>query len=92
MASNDLMALGAMSTAQQRGLVVGQDISITGFDDISLAELSHPPLTTVHQPVHHIGEMACKMLINIIQGETPAQTQVLLKPKLMVRKSSGPVN
>ncbi|NIV28352.1 MAG: substrate-binding domain-containing protein, partial [Anaerolineae bacterium] len=48
---NDLMALGAISAAQRRGLVVGRDIAITGFDDIPLAEHSHPSLTTVRQPV-----------------------------------------
>jgi len=56
-ACNDLMALGAMSAAQERGLKVGHDVSITGFDDIPLAENAHPPLTTVHQPVYKIGTM-----------------------------------
>jgi LacI family transcriptional regulator len=86
---NDLMALGAMSAAQEHGLVVGKDIAITGFDDIPLAEHAQPPLTTVNQPVYRIGNMVCEMLIGILQGKKPENTQILLKPSLVVRQSSG---
>ncbi len=88
-ASNDLMALGAMGTAQARGLVVGRDISITGFDDIPWAEHTHPPLTTVHQPIYKIGTMVCAMLIKKVRGELVAEQQVILQPALVVRESSG---
>ncbi|MFC2037508.1 substrate-binding domain-containing protein, partial [Chloroflexota bacterium] len=54
-ACNDLMALGAIGAARKRGLVVGRDVAITGFDDIPLAEHAHPPLTTVRQPIFDIG-------------------------------------
>ena len=92
-ACNDLMALGAMSAAQERGLVVGQDVSITGFDDIPLAENAHPPLTTIHQPVYKIGAMVCQLLIKVIQGDGLLEPQVILQPLLVVRQSSGnPVN
>lgn len=91
-ACNDLMALGAMSAAQERGLVVGRDISITGFDDIPPAEYSHPALTTVHQPVYDIGTSVCRMLINVIKGEAFAARQIILQPSLIVRQSSGAVN
>lgn len=90
-ACNDLMAFGAMSAAQERGLVVGEDISITGFDDIPMAEYSHPPLTTLHQPLYQIGGMVCEMLIKLIQGEPLEERYVLLKPELIVRQSSGSV-
>ncbi len=88
-AFNDLMALGAISAAQKRGLVVGRDVTITGFDDIPLAEHSHPPLTTVHQPVYDIGRQICHMLVQLIRGETLAERHVLLQPELIVRESSG---
>ena len=88
-ASNDLMALGAISAAQKRGLVVGQDIAITGFDDIPLAEHSHPSLTTVRQPVYDIGRQICQMLIHMILGEELPARHVLLQPELIVRESSG---
>jgi LacI family transcriptional regulator len=87
-ACNDLMALGAISAAQARGLVVGRDIAITGFDNIPLAEHSHPPMTTVHQPIYAIGRQICRMLIQLIQGEELAERHVLLQPELIVRESS----
>ena len=88
-ACNDLMALGAISAARKRGLVVGRDVAITGFDDIPLAEHSHPPLTTVHQPIHDIGRQTCAMLIQLIQGKEPSVRHALLQPKLIIRESSG---
>lgn len=88
-ACNDLMAFGAISAAQERGLVVGQDIAITGFDNIPMAEHSHPPLTTVHQPIYQIGEMVCTMLIERIRGNPIEKQKVLLEPSLVIRQSSG---
>ncbi len=87
-ASNDLMALGAISAAQQLGLEVGDDVAITGFDNIPLAEHCHPPLTTVHQPIYQIGEMVCEMLIKQIRAEPLEQKQIILQPSLMVRQST----
>jgi DNA-binding LacI/PurR family transcriptional regulator len=88
-ACNDLMAFGAMSAAQQRGLIVGVDIAVVGFDDVAMAEHFHPPLTTVHQPVYKIGGMVTEMLIKQIRGEKPEAEQIILKPSLVVRKSCG---
>ena len=88
-ACNDLMALGAISAAQKRGLIVGRDVAITGFDDIPLAEHSHPTLTTIRQPVYDIGRQICRMLVHLIRGEELAARHVLLQPELIVRESSG---
>lgn len=88
-ACNDLMALGAMSAIQQRGLKVGKDIAITGFDNIPMAEHAHPPLTTVHQPIYQIGKMVCDELIRLICSEDKTPRQVILEPHLVVRQSSG---
>jgi LacI family transcriptional regulator len=88
-ASNDLMALGAIRAAQEKGIEVGKDIAITGFDDIPMAEHSHPPLTTVHQPVYRIGGMVTDMLIHRIQGETLDNEKIILKPSLVIRQSCG---
>jgi LacI family transcriptional regulator len=91
-ASNDLMALGAMSAAQERGLVVGRDISISGFDNIPPAAHSHPPLTTVEQPVYDIGVTICRMLCQMIKGMDPVERHVVIEPRLVVRRSTGPPN
>jgi DNA-binding LacI/PurR family transcriptional regulator len=88
-ACNDLMALGAISAAQKRGLAVGHDVAITGFDDIPLAEHTHPPLTTIHQPIYDIGRQICHMLIRLVRGEKAADRHVLLQPELVIRESCG---
>ncbi len=87
---NDLLALGAMGEAQSRGLIVGRDVSITGFDDIPLAEYTHPPLTTVRQPAYQFGSLLAQMLIRTINNEPVDPKQVIIKPELVVRQSSGP--
>jgi LacI family transcriptional regulator len=88
-ACNDMMAFGAMSAAQERSLVVGKDISITGFDDIPMSEYSHPPLTTLRQPIYEIGSMVCDMLIKVILGHELTQKSIIIKPDLVVRQSTG---
>ena len=86
---NDLMAFGAMEAAQERGLVMGRDVAVIGFDDIPLAAHFRPTLTTVRQPIYDIGKMLSQMLIKIIKGEEPVERQIILRPELVVRESSG---
>jgi LacI family transcriptional regulator len=90
-ACNDLMALGAISAAQARGLHVGSDISITGFDDIPAAEYANPPLTTIHQPIYQIGQRLVEMLSSFISGAPIEQDQILLASSLVIRQSTGTV-
>jgi LacI family transcriptional regulator len=90
-ACNDLLAIGAMRAAQEQGLTVGRDVSITGFDDIILAEYVHPPLTTLHQPAHQMGMMLCQMLVKVINQKPLAEQQIILEPELVIRQSTGPV-
>jgi LacI family transcriptional regulator len=91
-ACNDLMAIGAIRAAREQGLRVGQELSVVGFDNIPLAEHTHPPLTTVHQPVYEIGRMVCRMLARILAGEPfdATEFQVLFEPDLVIRDSTGP--
>jgi len=91
-AGNDLMAIGAMRAAREYGLIVGQDLSVIGFDDIPLAEHAHPALTTVRQPIYEIGRHVCRMLVKMLKGEylTSDECQVLFDPELVVRDSTGP--
>ena len=88
-AGNDLMALGAMSAVQDRGLTVGTQVSVTGFDNTPMASHSHPPLTTIHQPIYQIGGKVCEMLIHQIRGEPLDEPHILLQPELIIRQSSG---
>lgn len=89
-AANDLLALGIIHEAQSRGMVVGRDVSITGFDDIQLAEYAHPPLTTVHLPAQQFGHMVADMLLKLVNKEPVENRQIIYRPELIVRASSGP--
>lgn len=90
-AANDLCAFGAMRALSMRGLVPGKEVSIVGFDDIRQAAHWHPSLTTISQPLRRLGFIATQMLIDIIKGKSDVETQVVLKPQLIVRQSTGPV-
>ncbi len=66
---NDVLAVGAISMAKQMGIRVPEDVSITGFDDIELAEITSPALTTVHVPHREMGRRAARALIAMRGGE-----------------------
>lgn len=67
---NDVLAAGAVRRARQRGLSVPADLSITGFDDIGLAELVDPPLTTVRVPHRAMGQAAAERLLGLVTGQS----------------------
>jgi len=79
-----------VSAAQDKGFVVGRDVSIMGFDDILLAEYANPPLTTVHQPAQHLGEMVAQMLFKVINREPIDEKQIIIEPEIIIRQSSRP--
>jgi DNA-binding LacI/PurR family transcriptional regulator len=85
------MAIGAMNRIQKHGLRVADDISVAGFDDIPLAAHSHPPLTTIRQPIYQIARETCAMLIDLITGQEPHPAQRLMTPELVVRESTASV-
>lgn len=94
---SDLMALGVVRAARQRGLAVPADVSVVGFDDSQLIAFTDPPLTTVRQPVQAMATAAVGALIEEIheraQGrQTPPQrTEFVFRPELVVRGSTGRV-
>ncbi len=88
-ASNDLSAFGVMQAARERGLSIGRDISITGFDDIDMAATVTPSLTTVRQPMFRMGEAAVEMLMRQHRGEKLSRRHVRLETELIVRQSTG---
>lgn len=86
---NDLTAIGAMRAARERGLVIGRDLAVAGFDGTEDAEHADPPLTTLNQPVYEIARQLVKMLLALIAGEPLAKRRVVLQPELIVRESTG---
>lgn len=91
-AANDLLALGAMQVIQKEGFNIPDDFSIVGFNDINLASLVYPPLTTIRQPMLEMGNLAVKILINIINNQKELQERIILSPKLVIRKSCNNFN
>jgi len=86
---NDLTAIGAMHAAHEHGYKVGRDIAIAGFDGIADSAYTQPPLTTLDQPVYEIAGQLVTMLLALIKGEHLAERQVKIRPKLLVRSSTG---
>lgn len=86
-ASNDQMAFGAALALHRRRLRVPEDVSLVGFDDLSLAVYATPPLTTIHHPVYELGQLAAQAMLQLLAGDTP--TLQLPAPRLMERESSG---
>ncbi|CAN5808133.1 LacI family DNA-binding transcriptional regulator [soil metagenome] len=87
-AVDDNLAMGAMSAAHQSGLRVGQEFGVTGFDDTPGIQHLTPSLTSVRQPTWQVGQMIVELLVDLIQGRTPANAQINLPPRLIVRQSS----
>jgi DNA-binding LacI/PurR family transcriptional regulator len=90
-ASNDLMAIGALAAIHQEGLRVPDDISLIGFDDISFASLTQPPLTTVQLSREQLAVTALAALARLIQRETTQKADYMIPTRLVVRQSTRAV-
>ncbi len=84
---NDSMAIGALQAVQERGLIVGRDVAVAGFDDAPMVQYLNPPLTSVRQPIWEVGQRIIPMLIERI--ETGRSSSVMVSPRLIVRRSTG---
>lgn len=90
-AASDVMAMEAIDVAKKRGLRVPEDISIVGFDDNPLCNYSPVPLTTVWQPIAEMGREGVEFLNQIINGKKKQPVKVLLRTRLVERKSCIPL-
>ncbi len=88
-APTDVLAIGMLHAAQRRGLRVPADVSISGFDDIPVAAVSVPALTTVRMPTEAMVVAALDLVIG--PGGANADSHPVLQPELIVRASTGPV-
>lgn len=89
-AYNDISAIGAMRAFQEAGLRVPDDISVVGFDDVSIASFSIPPLTTVRQPLEKMGRIAAETLLDRIEERAAFVPEIAVEPELISRRSTGP--
>jgi len=85
---NDLVAVGALRACAELGLRVPKDLAIVGFDDIPLAALVAPALTTCRVPRHELGTRAVELLLARIREETATEQEIVLVPELVVRASA----
>ena len=89
-AGNDEIAVGVIETARTRGLRVPDDLSVVGFDDTHVAQLSSPGLTTVRQPLRDMGSVALRTALQLAAGEPVDSHHVELATSLVVRNSTAP--
>ena len=89
--ANDSMALGAMGQLHKEGVRVPEDMSIIGFDDITVASRIIPPLTTTAAPVVEMAEHAFHVLKDLIQGKEVENQHVAFTTQLMIRDTCAPL-
>lgn len=88
-AANDVTALGVLEAAEDLGLRVPEDLSLVGYDNISYAALPRIQLTTVAQPAFEMGKIATEWLISTLAGERRKPLRRVLKPHLVVRRTTA---
>ncbi|TDC18002.1 LacI family transcriptional regulator [Streptomyces sp. 8K308] len=87
--ASDMMALGAIRAARQRGHAVPEGCSVIGFDDSPLIAFTDPPLTTIRQPVPAMGQAAVRALLEEIGGTPAPPSEFVFLPELVVRGSTA---
>ncbi len=86
--AGDITAIGVMDAAKKMGIRIPQDLSIIGYDDVYLSNLTNPALTTVRQPIAQMGMQAFDQLTDMIEGRAPMESKIIsFEPELIVRDS-----
>ncbi|MGA8153324.1 MAG: LacI family DNA-binding transcriptional regulator [Terriglobales bacterium] len=89
-AGNDLIALGVLLALRESGLPCPQDVSLIGFDDLDIAEMTNPQLSSVYQPGYQLGATAARLLLERVAGSTGAAKHLVLDTALKIRQSVAP--
>jgi DNA-binding LacI/PurR family transcriptional regulator len=84
----DVIAVGVLQAAAEHHVHVPGQLAVIGFDDIPYAKWTNPPLTTVRQPIVEKGELAAQLLLSLIAGTLPPDSQLTLPSELIVRQST----
>lgn len=88
-AGNDMMAIGAIKQLQKYGISVPGDIAVVGCDNIDMAAILDPALTTIYQPMQQIGVIAAEKLIALLTNQEVGEVQTVVPTRLIVRDSCG---
>lgn len=86
---NDIAALGVLQAARHAGIRIPQKLSVCGFDDLFFTAYLEPPLTTVCQPKRRLGQVAMKLLIDLISGSEVPEREIVLEGELVIRGSTA---
>jgi LacI family transcriptional regulator len=86
---NDETAFGVLHAAREAHRNVGVDLAVAGFDGVQDSRYSQPPLTTLDQPVYQIARQLVRMLLLEIDGKLLDNRQVVIRPELIIRESTG---
>lgn len=93
MCFNDMLAIGVLLACRNKGIKVPEDLSVTGFDNITFSAYTNPPLTTLDQPKFSIGNEAAQLLLELLQNKIEnsnnTHKEKILKGKLLVRESTS---
>jgi LacI family transcriptional regulator len=90
--ASDSMAAGALRAIHEAGLNIPRDIGIVSFDDLPIASILTPPLTTIHQPLYELGAAAADLLLTRLEhaeAEDEPPSHVRLQTHLVIRNSCG---
>lgn len=88
-AASDTMAIGGYKAARSLGLAIPDEVAFVGYADISPAALLEPPLTTIRTSYYDFGQLAAQLLLDLIEGRAEPPQRVVIKPELVVRRSTG---
>ena len=88
-AQNDIMAAGVIKELYRRGMRVSEDVSVMGMDDVSLAIMMTPALTTIKQPFQEMSQKAVEMIVNQRDGNPGTDRKIVLEPTLVVRETTA---
>ncbi len=87
---DDIAAIGAIRALRDHGLGVPDDVSVVGFDDIQSAAFHNPSLTTIRQPLHQMGTIAARVLLQRVRGQNSVPHMLSVLPELVIRESTCP--
>jgi LacI family xylobiose transport system transcriptional regulator len=84
-----MQALGVYQAARELGLEIPRDLSVVGYDDLPVAQWVGPTLTTVHQPLLRMAELAARLVLDLARGITPAALRMDLAVEMRIRQSTA---
>ncbi|QPC83744.1 LacI family DNA-binding transcriptional regulator [Phototrophicus methaneseepsis] len=88
-AANDLMAIGTIYAAQDRGLRIPDDLALVGYDNQYISTISRPSLTTVSLPCFEMGRASAELLLALLNDEAADSQEIKVKGELLIRESCG---